>query len=113
ESSVAATDDLAEGDLEKELDKGAADMPLAQAQDTPGMDDDMSAQMIPKEEPAPLQPALADNGMDEFDAAPAVVTSKESTVGTSDIFEPIPMPMVPKEDLGVSDPLVSEVDKPL
>lgn len=123
ESSVAATDDLAEGDLEKELDKGAPptssaaavqdDMPLAQAEDAPPAMDDMSAQMIPKEEPPPLQPAVAANGPDEFGEAPAVVTSKESTVGTSDIFEPIPMPVVPKEDLGVSDPLVSEVDKPL
>lgn len=94
----SGSQDLAEKDLQQELEKGDFD--------------DFG------ESPAPLEPAKGNLAAEPAATAGgmnAAVTSKESPISGSGGFEPVPPPAVklPNEDLGISDPLVAEVDPPL
>lgn len=116
-------DDLAEKELEKELGKetGAAGTVAATPPPVP-----------PVDEPAPVPPpppvAATDlPPVDDMDVTDPAASPMPSSAGvatgtiatpdslpTNDSFQQInPGPDLPQEDLGVSDPLVSEVDPPL
>lgn len=97
-SQPAESQDLAEKDLQQELEKG--DAPPA----------DASAMT---EEP-PIEPApVAGNSGPA--ATSSAVTSKETPISAPDGFEAVAPPSIktPNEDLGISDPLIAEVDPPL
>lgn len=108
----AASDDaLAEDDLEKELDKGKSDLA---ADENPEPADEAAPAPVVTQAAPPPPPPMAEEPMPVAPRAnDTMITSKESNV-SNDNFEYInPAPTLPKDDLGVSDPLVSEVDPPL
>lgn len=91
--------ELAEKDLQQELEKG-----------------DVPADGGLGEPVAPLEPtAAASMGSAATSPGGFAVTSKETPLSAPDGFEAVAPPSVimPNEDLGISDPLVSEVDPPL
>jgi hypothetical protein len=107
ESPATDTDQLEEKDLKGELEKEN----IATATEPPGV--------TPVETPPPtaVDPLAQPDGMATAGANPADVPNTAAVQDSqsqfaSDGFEVI-NPPVPQEDLGVSDPLVAEVDPPL
>jgi len=101
--TAATNDDLAEGDLEKEMNKDAS----------------MVGSTKPAEQPfpdvsGPMDPPATGASTSTASVNPGTITSKES-FPTADSFEQITSdgPSLPKEDLGQADPLVAEIDPPL
>jgi hypothetical protein len=127
-------DMMAESDLDKELNKSKeaagsdkkdefadfpsapADEPVAdefQATATPSAPPPVPAD--PPIAPASAEPLVGDAVDGDMAAAGAgtVITSKESTPGPEGFEFVNPAPLLPKDDLGESDPLTTEVDPPL
>lgn len=99
-----AGQDMAEKDLQQELEKdGDAGMETAATQPPPVQAVEPAATSTPP-------PSGGGGGA----VAGGGITSKESPI-TSDGFEPVTPPtlQMPKDDLGISDPLVADVDPPL
>ncbi|MBY0314820.1 MAG: hypothetical protein K2Q26_04840 [Bdellovibrionales bacterium] len=92
---------LAENDLKQELQQGAVPPPASA--DTAGT----AVQAPYPEDIPPAVPLPKDNG------ANGPVTSRSTFPRIEDYESINPTPDVPKDDLGVADPLVSQVDAPL
>jgi hypothetical protein len=140
--SSGDADMMAESDLDKELNKSKegdkkdefADFPSAPV-DEPAADkapttdvagdDEFQATATPSApppvpedppiSPASAEPVLGDAVAGDIPAAGAgtIITSKESTPGPEGFEFVNPAPLLPKDDLGESDPLTTEVDPPL
>jgi len=127
DTNTSSTDDLAEQDLQNELGKGGKETETASSSVQPKPNDQIipypeeptganippGLKADPSEAPVAATDATPVSAPSSAGVATGTITSKEASM-SNDPFEQITAaPTVPQEDIGQSDPLVTEVDPPL